>query len=154
MKPRPVTIFAVTAILAASWSLQSALGQTDKTDRAVEQTYQAYVRAWKAKDIATLEQLISDQYMAVNFEGRVSDKQNELATAKSDADWISMNVDEIHTRVFGNAAIATGFISAHGKKPDGSSFNAKVRFLATLIKHGDRWQLVATQSASARPPQT
>ena len=63
--------------------------------------------AWKLKDITALENVISDDYMAVNFEGKVGDKENEIATAKTDPEWISMAVDEIHTREFGKTAIAS-----------------------------------------------
>ena len=106
------------------------------------------MKAWKLKDIPALEETISDDYMAVNFRGRVSDKKNEIATAKEDAEWTSMIVDEIHTRMFGNTAIASGFISAQGKTKDGNIISARVRFLAALIERDGIWQLVATQSTS------
>lgn len=105
------------------------------------------MEAWKLKDIAALERVISSDYMAVDFHGKVSDKENEIATAKTDAEWISMTVDEIHTRIFGKTAIASGFISAQGKTK-GNIFNAKVRFLGVLVKVNKAWQLVATQSTS------
>jgi hypothetical protein len=66
-----------------------------------------------------VEKVISDDYMAVNFQGKVSDKENEIATAKAGPKWISMTV-----------------------------FNAKVRFLTALVKSDRSWQLVATQSTS------
>ena len=153
MTSRCLIIVAMSVVVAATSCPTLAFSQTDTTDRAIEQAYKDYVQAWKVKDIAALERLMSDDYMAVNFEGKVSDKSNEIATAKADADWISMTVDEIHTRAFGNTAIATGLISAQGKKPDGNNFNAKVRFLAALVKRDNRWQLVATQSSSFKAPQ-
>ena len=125
-----------------------SFGEIDKDNDEAQQAYRAYVTAWKLKDIAALRNLISDDYMAANFEGKVSDKENEIATAKADPEWISMTVDEIHTRKFGNTAIASGFISAQGKRKDGDIFSAKVRFLATLVKHDGIWQHVATQSTS------
>jgi len=121
--------------------------------QAVKQAYEAYVQAWKLKDVAALQKLISDEYMAVNFESKLSDKETEIATAKTDAEWISMSVDEIHTRVFGNTAIASGLLSAQGKRPDGTTFSAGVRFLAALVKHDGVWQLVATQSTPIKPAQ-
>jgi ketosteroid isomerase-like protein len=131
------------------------VSKTATDDPQVEQAYKAYVRAWRVKDIATLQRLISEDYMAVNFENKLSDKHNEIETAKTDADWISMEVDEIHSRRFGNSAIASGVISAAGKRPDGSVFNARVRFLAALVKDKEgSWQLVATQSAAMRSPKT
>jgi hypothetical protein len=59
-----------------------------------------------------------------------------------------MTVEKIHTRKFGDTAIASGFISAQGKRKDGNIFSAKVRFLAGLVKRNRIWQLVATQSTS------
>jgi hypothetical protein len=98
-----------------------------------------------------LQNLISNDYMAVNFENRVSSKEIEIATA-----WDAMNVDEIHARVFGASAIASGFISAQGKKTDGARFTAKVRFLAVLVKQNGQWQLgghaiVACEGSAAQP---
>ena len=108
----------------------------------------------KLKDLAALRNLISDDYMAVNFEGKVSAKENEISTAKADPEWLAMTVDEIHTRIFGNTAIASGLISAQGKRQDGNIFSAKVRFLAALVKRGKDWRLVATQSTAFRPART
>jgi len=61
-----------------------------------------------------------------------------------------MTVDEIHARVFGNAAITSGVISAMGKTGEGKTVDAKVRFLAALVKRNGNWPLVATQSAPLR----
>lgn len=137
------------AALACSFT---ALAQSLNEEESVKDAYKAYVQAWKTRDLAALEKLLSPDYQAVNFEGKLSTRENELATAKSDNAWDSMTVDEIYTRVWRDAAIASGFISAQGKKPDGSSFNAKVRFLAMLVKQDGRWQLVGTQSSSFKKP--
>ena len=149
--PMPARAIAGLITVAVWCTLaQRAAGQADE-DRAVQQAYDAYVRAWRMKDLTNLSKLISDDYLAVNFEGRVSDKANELATAREDLEWISMNVDEIHPRVFGTSAIASGIISAQGKRRDGTTLTARVRFLAALVKRDGRWQLVATQSSSTSP---
>jgi ketosteroid isomerase-like protein len=129
----------------------SSFSAEDKSTEAAEQAYKAYVKAWKLKDLMALQNLISENYMAVNFEGKVSDKANEITTARKDAEWNSMSVDEIHTRIFGNTAIVSGFISAQGRRKDGEIFNARVRFLAALVKRDGIWQLVATQSSSFKP---
>lgn len=149
-----MVIGAIALLIAViCWSVpRRAFSQTDNAD-TVKRAYEAYVQAWKTKDIAALQKLISDEYMAMNFESKLSDKENEIATAKADAEWISMNVDEIHTRVFGGTAIASGLLSAQGKRPDGTTFGARVRFLAALVKQDGVWQLVATQSTPIKPAQ-
>jgi hypothetical protein len=80
--------------------------ETDKDSDQVQEAYRAYVEAWKLRDIPALHNVISDDYMAVNFQGKVSDKENEIAIAKEEPEWISMTVNEIHTRTFGNRPIA------------------------------------------------
>jgi ketosteroid isomerase-like protein len=151
---KPITVITIIFVFVQGFFSprpSSSSSEADKNDNEVQQAYRAYVAAWKLKDITALKNLISDDYMAVNFEGKVSDKKNEIATAQEDPEWISMTVDEIHTREFANTAIASGFISAQGKEKDGSIFSAKVRFLAALVKHDRIWQLVATQSTSFKP---
>ena len=89
--------------------------------------------------------MISHDYLAVNFENRVSSQEIEIATAKNDAARDAIHVDEIHARVFGASAIASGFISA--------AFIAKLRFLAVLVKQEGQWQLAAPQSSAVKVPQ-
>jgi ketosteroid isomerase-like protein len=152
-----IILAAMLCILAAglfSSGPSASSSNGDNGNEEAQQAYRTYVKAWKLKDLAALHNLISDDYMAVNFEGRVSDKENEISTARGDPEWLAMTVDEIHTRIFGNTAIASGFISAEGKRRDGEVFQAKVRFLATLIKRNGVWQLVATQSTAFRPANT
>jgi uncharacterized protein (TIGR02246 family) len=152
--PHFMTLTIVSVIVSSSALFpRAALSESNRDEQAVENTYKAYVQAWKTKDIAALQDLISDDYMAVNFENRVSSKKIEIATAKNDAAWDAMKVDEIHARVFGASAIASGFISAQGKKTDGAPFSAKVRFLAVLVKQNGQWQLAATQSSAVKVPQ-
>jgi ketosteroid isomerase-like protein len=153
MKGSLLTVSASFAMIGALlWSApQFSSSDRDKDDNEVSRSYQAYVQAWKSKDIAALEKLISNDYMAMNYENRLSTKELELATAKDDLTWNSMTVDEIHTRVFGNTAIASGLLSAEGKRPDGSILTAKVRFLAALVKSNGVWQIVATQSTPIKP---
>jgi len=148
MKTRVFRLAGPFLIVALTYSLAASAQSRNDDDAAVKDAYRAYVQAWKTKDLAALEKLISPDYMAVNFEGKLSTRENELATAKSDNEWDAMAVDEIHTRIWGDTAVASGFISAQGKKPDGSSFSARVRFLAMLVKQDGRWRLVATQSSS------
>lgn len=141
-----VWVLTVTSVLAA----QPLVGQNEQDDQAVQEAYRAYIQAWKTRDIGALRRIIADDYMAVNFENKVSSKEIEIATAKSDPVWNEMMVDEIHTHVVGGTAVASGLISAQGQRADGNVFNAKARFLAVLVKRDGRWQLLATESAPAR----
>jgi ketosteroid isomerase-like protein len=151
---KPILCLALVCAFAVGFiSLRPSpsLAEIEKDNIEAQQAYRNYVEAWKLKDIAALEKVLSGDYMAVDFHGKVSDKENEIATAKADSEWISLTVDEIHTRIFGKTAVASGFISAQGKTKDGNIFTAKVRFLGVLLKQDTAWQLVATQSTSFKP---
>jgi ketosteroid isomerase-like protein len=67
-----------------------------------------------------------------------------------------MSVAEIHTSVFGRTGIASGLLSAKGKRSGGTVFRRKGGFLGALVKHDGKWQLVApSQRRSNRrnPPE-
>jgi ketosteroid isomerase-like protein len=106
-----------------------------------------YVSAWKAKDIPSLDRLIADDYMTLNGESKLANKQSELAEAKDDPPYDRMDVLEIHSLIRGNTAVVTGILQADGKSAGGKPFSAKARFLATLLKRNGQWQLVADQSS-------
>ena len=151
MKTLTLGLFSLLVVsVFTPW--HSSWAQSRNDEESIKNAYRAYVQAWKTKDLAALKDLISPDYMAVNFEGTLNSKQTELVIAEKDNEWTAMTVDEIWTRVWQDAAIASGFISAQGKTPDGKPVDARVRFLAMLVKRGDRWQLVATQSASLKKP--
>jgi len=113
---------------------------------AVEAAYKAYLRAWKDKDYAALDRLLSDDYKAVNFRGIVSTKANEIATAKEDHEYADMKGEVMSVSVFGDSALASGLIDASWKDEQGKIQKMTVRFLAMLQKQKGDWKLVATQS--------
>ena len=68
--------------------------------------YEAYLRAWKDKDLNALGHILSDDYQAVNFQGIVSTKANEIATAKEDRTYNYLTADVISVALYGDCAIA------------------------------------------------
>jgi hypothetical protein len=116
-------VLTIISMIVSSPALlpPAALSESNRDEQAVENTYKAYVQAWKTKDIAALQNLISDDYMTVNFENRVSRKEIEIASAKNDAARDAMNVDEIHARDFGAIAIASGFTPRCGSWRSGQA---------------------------------
>jgi ketosteroid isomerase-like protein len=118
----------------------------------VESAYKAYLRAWKDKDYAALDRLLSDDYKAVNFRGVVSTKANEIATAKEDRDYAEMKGDVMSVTLFGDCAVASGLIDASWRDEQGKTQQITVRFLAVLRRQKGEWKLVATQSTRFNKP--
>jgi ketosteroid isomerase-like protein len=86
------------------------------------------------------------------FEGIVSTKANEIATAKEDRDYLAMNGEVMSVSVFGDSAVASGLTDASWKDEQGKMRQLTVRFLAMLQKQKGEWKLVATQSTKFNRP--
>ena len=110
----------------------------------VESAYNEYLRAWKDKDYAALNRILSDDYRAVDFKGVVSTKENEIATAKEDRTYDALTGDVMSVAVFGESAIASGLIHASWKDGQGTAQRTTLRFLAMLQRQQGEWKLVAT----------
>lgn len=153
---RTIVVLASTTLLSAPQRPSSPPhGKASTRERsAVETAYRAYLRAWKDKDYAALNRLLSDDYKAINFRGIVSTKANEIATAKEDRDYIDMSGDVMSVTLFGHCAIASGLIDASWKDDQGKTQQATVRFLAILQKQKGKWKLTATQSTKFNKPGT
>ena len=118
----------------------------DPAKVAVKAAYAAYLRAWKEKDYDALNELLSDDYQAVNFQGIISTKANEITTAKNDRTYDNMTGDVMSVAVFGESAIVSGLIEVSWKDESGTIQKSTFRFLAMLQNQKGDWKLVATQS--------
>ena len=150
-----LAIVLASSFLRSAVQIPSPRGQSEVSVRAaVEAAYKAYLRAWKNKDYPALNRLLSDDYQAVNFQGIVSTKANEIATAKEDRNYDAMTGDVMSVTVFGDCAIASGLIEATWKDSQGRMQRMTFRFLAILKKQKGEWKLVATQSTRFNKPVT
>jgi ketosteroid isomerase-like protein len=143
------------SILCSAACIDSAPMQSEASVReqsAVAAAYNAYLHAWKGKDYAALGRLLSNDYKAVNFRGIISTKANEIATAKEDRDYADMKGDVMSVTLFGDSAVASGFIHASWKDEQGKMQKMTFRFLAMLQKQKGEWRLVATQSTRLNNP--
>lgn len=141
-----------SAFRSVAQDASSRPGRQEPVQAAVESAYKAYLLAWKEKDYASLNRLLSDDYQAVNFKGIVSNKANEIATAKNDRDYETLNGDVMSVNVFADTAVASGLIEARWKDEQGKMQQVSLRFLAMLQKQNGEWKLVATQSTRFNRP--
>lgn len=95
-------LFLVGTSFCVAAQIGSPQSQTDQSAKgAVKATYKAYLRAWKDKDYTALNNLLSDDYQAVNFQGIVSEKANEIATAREDRTYDTLSGDFMSVVLFG-----------------------------------------------------
>lgn len=98
-----------------------------------------------------MDHLLSDDDQAVNFQGIVSTKANEIATTKEDRVHNILSADLISVVLFGDSAIGSGLIEAGWKDERENPHTSPFRFLAVLERHRADWKPVATQSTRFNP---
>ena len=153
LRARPVSraLLALLFVAGSSFCVVAQIGLSQSRSEhsakeAVKAAYEAYLRAWQDKDLNALNHLLSDDYQAVNFQGIVSVKANEIATAKEDRTYNILSGNVVSVVLLGDCAITSGLIEASWKDEHENLQGSTFRFLAVLRKQKGDWKLVATQS--------
>jgi uncharacterized protein (TIGR02246 family) len=144
--------FAGSTFYVAAQMRPSHSQSEESAEAAVKATYEAYLQAWKDKDLSALNHLLSDDYQAVNFKGIVSTKANEIDTAKEDRTHNPLSGDVKSVALFGDCAIVSGLIKAGWKDEHENPQTSTFRFLAVLQRQKRGWTLLATQSTNFNQP--
>jgi len=106
-----------------------------------------WTNAMLKRDWSVLERILTDDFTDVTFEGSVLTKAQDIADLKSGALTLtSLVADEMKVRVYGDAAVVTGRNTLKGKY-QGMDINGQIRWTDTWVKHGGRWQCVATHGS-------
>lgn len=95
---------------------------------------------------AVLERILADEYMYVEHDGRITDKEQDLAFLKTlgpATESVATNTD-YRVRVYGDTAVMT-HRSVDTRKAGGNDQRTQTMALHVFVKRDGRWQLVAAQ---------
>jgi len=126
-----------------------SLGQATP-EVSVEQTLMQLERDWSQaslkKDIDTLNKIMADDWVNIDFQGKVVTKAQTIASLKSGLPATqAAGLGEMKVRVFGDSAIVTG--SDTGKSGSkGKEVIEKYLWTDVFVRRNGRWQAVASQS--------
>jgi ketosteroid isomerase-like protein len=154
--------FAVTAMTALLLMAGSAFAQQDtasamasKTEmRAgsamVEQNLkdmeQRWVKASLASDGDALSPLLADDFVNINSDGTVLNKNETMERTKK-SKWEVSELSEVQVNAHGDSAIVTGVWHGKGTDSAGKSVDARERWADTWVKKNGKWECVASASA-------
>ena len=111
-----------------------------RTEREVRQRLEQWVDALKRNDVATLDQILADDFQYILDDGRTRSKAEELAPNKAgDIKFETISTEEVKVFVFGNTAIATGVGKFKGAFK-GRPFEARERFCDVYQKKKGQWK--------------
>jgi ketosteroid isomerase-like protein len=105
---------------------------------------QVWMESYAKRDTAFLERHLSDDYVSTFPDGTVLDKRGEIESVKSGAVAFTEIPSEMEVRIYGEAAVITGW-STIKAKVKGQDVSGEYRFTHVWIKRSDRWQVVASQ---------
>jgi ketosteroid isomerase-like protein/uncharacterized glyoxalase superfamily protein PhnB len=119
------------------------------TDRDVEQvtgiehrTHDAFVRG----DVDTLAEVLADDFVFVDPQGKIATKADWIADIASGAlVFESVHMIELQVRIYGDAGVTIGRVRMKGRSPEGA-FDEQYCYTAVYAKRGGRWQVVAEQA--------
>src|ERR1041384_151810 len=115
-----------------------------ETLRAIEERLAA---AWVERDRSFIEQTLADDWSVTDLTGRVLTKAEVLKEVfgSEERQVVSMQIEDINVRPFGDWAIVTGRTDAAGEY-QGEVAEVRLRFTDVFAYREGRWQVVASQA--------
>ncbi len=115
-----------------------------ETLREIEERLAA---AWVENDRLFIEQTLADDWSVTDLTGQVLTKAQVLKEVfdSGNRQIVSMQIDDINVRPFGDWAIVTGRTNAAGEY-EGEVAQVTLRFTDVFVSRNGRWQVVASQA--------
>ena len=146
---------SVLGLLAAACVVSgtaSAQGRPVRSDQQILiQLERDWDAAFRAKDLAFLENILADEFVATYGDGSLGDKARELMLAKEFNKQVdSSTQDEFSVKVFGDTAIVWFKQTLVGPSK-GKQLEVIYRYVDVFVWRAGRWQCVSSQSTRVAP---
>jgi ketosteroid isomerase-like protein len=133
-----------------SASLSHAQQSSGATAKAVLALENQWLQSQKTNNPDLVAPLLADTIVSTGNDGKVENKAQMLADAKS-RKYDSADYEDVHVMVYGNTAIVTGGFKGKGTDPSGKPFNDHDRWTDTWFKMPDgKWQCIATEDTAIK----
>ena len=148
---RQMLRIGVLAIIVAS----ALLGQAE-TGKSPEEILIQIEHEWSQadlkKDAAALDRILAEDWIGIDFEGRVTNKAGALRGIVSDAAALESTVlRDMKVRIYGDTAIVTGTDTEKGQY-HGKDSSGKYVWTDVFVRRDGRWQAVSSQSTKSMVP--
>lgn len=148
------TSIAVLGILAATTSL-GAMPRAEKheTRHEIEHLEDSWRNAVLKGNIAAMDALLAEDYMAITPTGTLQSKEQALANLRSGAVQIkSIDLSDRKIRLYGATALVTSRAEVAGTGPEGN-VSGSYRYTRVYVKdaHG-AWHIVSFEASKIKEP--
>jgi ketosteroid isomerase-like protein len=135
-----VVLLAVGAIGPVSGSAQT-LAATKRQIAALEEDW---IAAVVRRDAAAFDRLLAPSFVYTE-DDRVYTKAQLIKEVTTGSDTVTSGRNEdLTVRVYGNTAVATGWLVLIGRGASGR-FERRYRYTDTWLRTGNRWRVIAAQ---------
>ena len=135
-------------VLAAAWVAPAFAAQSPvKSDQQILiELEQAWNDAFYQKNVAFIETILADEFIATYDDGSRGDKAKELALVTSFDQQVQSSIqDEFTVKVYGNTAVVWFTLHLVGTR-QGQRAEVTLRYTDVFVLRDGRWQCVSTQS--------
>ena len=151
-----MTKFTGAVLMALAW-MGLAFAQTPtpqakgpSVEQTVTQLEHDWVNAEKAHDVNKLSQILADDWVGLNYDGKKDTKQSALAEVKSGAEKIdSLEFGPMDVMVLGNVAVVQGS-DTEKSSTKGKDTSGKWVWMDVFVQRGGKWVAVRSQSAMVK----
>ena len=138
--------FSLAALLAVS----VAAVQPPPLERLIAGRVTEYFAAMGRGDLATVEQMLADDYMVVGVDGKFENRTERLRWLKANPGIVAnVTPSEIQVRIYGATAVVSGLVSI---PPDGKEPAVTERFTQVWVKGQGTWRVVSGQITKVLGP--
>ena len=140
-----VVWFAAVSLNVSSVNQEAKVAKDEVLLAELQRTL---AKAWVDADRAAIEQIIAPDWKITGPDGRMTDRGSVLADVfEARRHRIHrIEIDDVHARVFGDAAVVTGRTHGVGEV-EGSSYDVVIRFTDMFVRREGRWQAVASHAS-------
>lgn len=104
-----------------------------------------FAEAIVKNDPEAIRRLVADDWIIINADGGIIDRERFLEVIKSGAlTHEMMESDDMRVRVYGDSAVVTALTRTKGKFM-GQEFSTKERATDCFVRFGGQWRCVLTQ---------
>jgi ketosteroid isomerase-like protein len=127
--------------------------QKQESRREIDQLEDAWQKAMLKTDIAALDSLLADDYMAITPNGTLQSKEQTLANLRSGATYFtSIQISDRKVRFYGSTALVTSMADVNGTTP-GGDISGSYRYIRVYVKDDQgEWKIVSFEASKIREP--
>ncbi len=148
---RPYPLYVVLAVV---WAISASASQrppVESDQQLLVKLEQSWNEAFYRKDIAFIENILANEFIATYDDGSRGDKAKELALAAEFNQAVASAIqDEFSVKVYGETAVVWFTLHVVGTK-QGQRSELTLRYTDVWVMRDGRWLCVSTQSTRVNP---